>query len=210
MRALKRVGKRARGAVLFVTLEPCSHQGKTPPCVDAVIRYGINRVYIGALDPNPLQNVSGRAILRKNGIRCDTGILGEECREQIKGFLKVQRQARPYVTFKVAQSLDGKIATIKGDSKWISSPGSRRMVHALRKKVDAVAIGSRSAIIDNPFLSVRKSKRTLKRQPAKIIFDSTLKVSLANNVFDKERSPGRVIVVCTENASPKKKSNKGL
>ena len=151
--ALKRAGRRAHGAVLYVTLEPCATWGKTPPCIEAIVRAGIREVKIGSLDPNPRNHGKGIAALKKEGIRVQSGILARDIQKQNEAFFKFVSAKRPFVILKMAQSLDGKIATRNGRSRWISSPASRKFVHHLRAEQDAILIGKNTLLLDNPKLS---------------------------------------------------------
>lgn len=171
--ALQQAGAAARGADLYVTLEPCSHFGKTPPCADAVIAAGIARVFVGMIDPNP--QVSGRGVerLRNAGIEVATGIHEADCRELNLPFIKQVTTGFPYVTMKSAMTLDGKTAALSGDSKWITSEASRRLVHRLRASVDAVMTGSGTLLADDPQLTVRMSQG---KNPVRIIVDSNLRI----------------------------------
>ncbi len=189
--ALRNAGRVARGATLYVTLEPCNHFGRTPPCTDSIITSGIKKVVIGMKDPNPLNNGSGMKKLRKYGIKIISGILEKECESINKPYIKFITTGMPYVTVKVAQSLDGKIATKTGDSKWISSEDSRRFVHELRSRVDAVMVGANTVIRDDPALL---SKIPGAKQPARIIITGNSKIPPQAKIFStRERSP--VIIV---------------
>lgn len=153
--ALQAAGEDARGATLFVTLEPCRHHGKTGPCTQAVIAAGIRRVVVGTLDPNPTVSGQGVAELRAAGLEVEVGLLADECRRTIAPFARWVTTGRPWVHAKWAMSLDGRLATHEGASRWISNESSRRCVHRLRGRVDAVVVGSRTAEIDDPLLTAR-------------------------------------------------------
>ncbi len=153
--ALKQAGTHAEGATAYVTLEPCSHFGKTPPCSQALIKAGIDRV-VGAMDDrDPRVNGQGFEMLRKAGVKVVTGIAREEAEEDHRGFFNRLLKNRPFVTLKMATSFDGRIATASGKSQWITAPPARRVVHAFRARHDAVMIGGRTARKDNPMLNVR-------------------------------------------------------
>ncbi len=156
-------------ATLYVTLEPCSHHGKTPPCVNAIIASGIKHVVVGTIDPNP--NVAGKGIdtLRDHGVQVTVGVLHDECQWINRAFIKHITTHIPYVILKVAQSLDGKIAAADGTSKWITSDASRRRVHELRAEVDAVLTGIGTVRADDPLFTVRDVEG---RSPARIIVDA--------------------------------------
>jgi len=153
--ALVSAGDKAKGADLYVTLEPCCHFGRTPPCTDAIIRAGIKRIVIAMKDPNPINNGKGSAKLRSAGIKLITGVLAEEAEALNRPYIKFIKNKIPYVTLKMAQSLDGKIATRTGESKWITSEASRRYVDALRGRVDAVMVGSNTILKDDPSLTCK-------------------------------------------------------
>ncbi|HRX83834.1 MAG TPA: bifunctional diaminohydroxyphosphoribosylaminopyrimidine deaminase/5-amino-6-(5-phosphoribosylamino)uracil reductase RibD [Phycisphaerae bacterium] len=170
--ALSRAGAGARGATAYVTLEPCSHHGKTPPCADALIAAGVARVIAACGDPFPEVAGRGLARLRRAGIAVEVGLLADEARELNAPFLTRVLLGRPYVILKWAQSADGKIATRTGDSQWISGPESRRLVHRLRARMDAVIVGSRTARADDPQLTARDVPVT--RVARRVVFDSQL------------------------------------
>ncbi|MCB9800271.1 MAG: bifunctional diaminohydroxyphosphoribosylaminopyrimidine deaminase/5-amino-6-(5-phosphoribosylamino)uracil reductase RibD [Candidatus Omnitrophica bacterium] len=173
--AIKKAGRKARGAVLYVTLEPCSSWGKTPPCVGAIQGAGISSVVIGAIDPNPKH--CGRAVklLQKSGIRVLTNVLADEVRRQNKAFFKRMKTGRPYVTLKMAQSVDGKIATSAGQSKWITGRQARAFVQHLRAGHDAILIGKNTFLKDNPRLTVRgKTQFQDPQKPWRIVINPKL------------------------------------
>lgn len=174
--ALRQAGKRARGATLYVNLEPCDHFGRTPPCTRAILDAGIKRVIVGMKDPNPL--VSGRGIrrLRRGRVLVEVGILRKECQELNAPFCKYIATQRPLVTLKVAASLDGKVATRSGDSRWISSEASRNYVHRLRRAMDAVMVGIGTVLKDDPLLTVRLPQETSLHHPLRVIVDSRLRI----------------------------------
>ncbi len=153
--ALRQAGQRAKGATLYVTLEPCSSWGKTPPCVDVVIQSGIREVIFAVRDPNPKHAGRATELFKKAGVRVTTGLLAREAASQNETFFKWIQTGKPFVTLKMAQTLDGKIATRTGQSRWISSPESRELVQNLRRSHDAVLVGKNTLLMDNPRLSVR-------------------------------------------------------
>ncbi len=203
--ALRQGGSKAKGATLYVTLEPCRHYGKTPPCVDAIISSKIKRVVAAMKDPNPLNDGKGLAILRKNGVKVEVGILADEARRLNEAFIKFITRKIPFVTVKVAQSLDGKIATHRGDSKWITGERAREFTHRLRSEIDAILVGVETILKDNPLLSARPRNKSIGKikQPAKIILDSKLRTPIAAKIFSSD-SPGKVIIATTKLA-PKDK-----
>jgi len=186
--ALRQAGELARGADLYVTLEPCSHHGRTGPCADAVIAAGIARVFVGTGDPNP--QVCGRGIerLRAAGIEVQVGIREAECRRLIAPFAKHVTTGRPLVTLKSAITLDGKTATATGDSQWISGPASRLQVHRLRDRVDAILVGVGTVLHDDPQLTTRLPEGG--RNPLRVVVDSKLLISdRAKLLLDLDAAP---------------------
>lgn len=190
--ALKEAGEKAKGATMYVTLEPCNHFGKTPPCTDAIIKSGVKKVVAAMIDPNPLTKGKGITALRKAGIEVKVGILEDEASQLNEAFIKNQTKKLPFVTVKIAQSLDGKIATKFGESKWITNGHSREFVQRLRRENDAILVGVNTILKDDPLL--RNSKR-------KIILDSLLKTPTDARVF---LDGGQVIIATTKRA-PKSK-----
>ncbi|MYL45082.1 bifunctional diaminohydroxyphosphoribosylaminopyrimidine deaminase/5-amino-6-(5-phosphoribosylamino)uracil reductase RibD [Virgibacillus halodenitrificans] len=179
--AIHAAGEQAFGADIFVTLEPCSHFGRTAPCADAIIQAGIKRVYIASLDPNPLVAGKGIKKLRKAGIEVETGLLEKEAVELNQPFFHFIKNKQPFVTIKAATSLDGKIAAATGDSKWITSPESRRDVHQLRHEHDAILVGIHTIIQDNPRLTTRLPQGG--KNPIRIILDTHLRIPLEAKVL---------------------------
>jgi diaminohydroxyphosphoribosylaminopyrimidine deaminase/5-amino-6-(5-phosphoribosylamino)uracil reductase len=174
--ALESAGDQARGATLYVTLEPCDHHGKTPPCTQAIIKAGISRVVIGTIDPNP--KVAGRGIerLRSSGIEVTVGIGQDQADDLIAWYATWLKKGRPYVILKAAITLDGRIATLSGDSRWISSEESRALVHELRNHMDGVIVGIETVVKDDPLLTCRIEGG---RDPLRIILDTDYKISPA-------------------------------
>ena len=198
--ALKRAGKRAQGSTLYLNLEPCVHQGKTPPCTPALIQAGVKVVVVGMVDPNP--RVSGRGVrrLRQAGISVRVGVLDRECRRLNEAFSKFITRQVPFVILKLAASLDGKIATSTGDSRWITGEAARAYVHRLRNQVDAVVVGIGTVSADNPRLTCRVSGG---RDPWRVVLDGRLRISLTANVV-RQRKREKTIVVTGPRASVKK------
>lgn len=195
--ALHNAGRKARGATLYVNLEPCSHHGKTPPCTDAIVSAGIRQVVIGLTDPNPLVKGRGIRALTSAGIRVREGILPNECRELNEFFVKKITTGLPFVTLKIAQTLDGKIALPNRRSQWITSEESRKRVHELRSQYDAVLIGANTARLDDPGLTVRLVKG---RNPKRILLDGNLSTPLSARLFsDSLRS--QTIVFTTQDGN---------
>jgi diaminohydroxyphosphoribosylaminopyrimidine deaminase/5-amino-6-(5-phosphoribosylamino)uracil reductase len=200
--ALERATEDVRGATLVVTLEPCVHQGKTPPCTPRIIERGIARVVIGMLDPNPQVNGRGVEQLRAAGIQVELGVLEADCFWLNRFFAKHVRTGMPYVVGKLAQSLDGCIALPDGESRWISSEESRRRVHALRAELDAVLVGKGTVFRDNPRLTVRKVPG---RQPWRVVLDTHLQLPMMSFVFTDEYRD-RTIVCCSAQAARQRKA----
>ena len=196
--ALAMAGELARGGDVYVTLEPCSHFGKTPPCADALLAAGVARVFVGMIDPNPLVSGQGVERLRRAGVAVETGLLAEECRRLNEGFIKHVTTGRPLVVLKSALTLDGKTATASGDSRWVTSPPARRMVHRLRAGLDAVMVGVGTLLADDPELTVRLVKG---RSPLRIVVDSDLRTPLSARVLTAPRDGGVLVAtVCTDGA----------
>lgn len=186
--ALAQAGEKAWGATLYVTLEPCATWQKTPPCASLIKEKKIKKVVIGCLDPNPLNHGKGVRFLRKHGIVVKIGVLEEEARKQNEGFFKYVTQRRPFVTLKMAQTLDGKIATREGLSRWISSPVSRAFVHKLRANHDAVLVGKNTFYQDDPRLTVPRGSRSLAvGKPWKIVMVSAQGWSSKARIFGDDR-----------------------
>ncbi|TET17974.1 MAG: bifunctional diaminohydroxyphosphoribosylaminopyrimidine deaminase/5-amino-6-(5-phosphoribosylamino)uracil reductase RibD, partial [Candidatus Cloacimonadota bacterium] len=172
--AIKKAGKNIRGSTMFINLEPCCHFGRTPPCTDTIIKSGIKEIYIGIQDPNPLVSGKGITSLRKNKIKVHTGILEEEARELNEFYFTFMEDKRPFIILKIAQTIDGKIADVSGNSKWITNEYARRKVHKLRNEVDAILTGIGTVQADNPQLTARLVTKT--KEPFRIILDSRLRI----------------------------------
>lgn len=173
VRALQQAGDAARGATAYVTLEPCAHHGHTPPCAEALIAAQVARVVTALTDPDPRVSGKGHAMLRAAGIAVTEGVLTPEATRLNAGFLKRVTEGLPFVTLKLAASLDGRTATATGESRWITGPEARRKVHALRLVHDAVMVGSGTALADDPDLTVRDLGA--QRQPVRVLLDRMLK-----------------------------------
>lgn len=195
-----RKGINLKGAVLYVNLEPCAHYGITPPCSQLVTEHEFSMVVIGMKDPNPMVNGKGIKILKRSGIKVKRGVLESECRELNRFFIKHVTTGLPYITIKTAQTIDGKIADSKYNSKWISSIASRRFVHAMRASYDAVLVGSNTVKHDNPELTVRLTDG---RNPYRIVIDAKLRTSLERKIFS-DRNTGKTILI-TSTAADKQK-----
>lgn len=185
--ALDQAGAKAKGATLYVTLEPCAHFGRTPPCVYRIINSGIKEVIVGMIDPNPLNNGKGIEMLKQRGIKVKVGFLEDILKKVNEVFLKYITKRIPFVTVKAAESLDGKVATRTGDSKWITSDKSRGYAHRIRQDYDAIMVGVNTILRDNPKLDAWFSER----HPIKIVVDSQLSIPEDSNIF----LSGSVIIV---------------
>ena len=193
--AIARAGDRARGAVMYVTLEPCCHYGRTPPCTKAIIEAGIAEVYAAMSDPDP--KVSGRGFeeLFRAGVAVHFPLLEEDAARLNEAYIKHRRTGMPFVILKSALSLDGRIATRTGDSKWITNDRSRAFAHRIRSRVDAIVVGASTARIDDPALTARLGKRVY--YPKRVVVTRTGRVPAGLQLF---REPGECIVACSETA----------
>ena len=204
LRALARAGAAARGSTLYVTLEPCAHFGRTPPCVDAVIAARPRRVVIGMIDPDPRTAGDGVRKLRAAGIEVSVGVEADACARLHEGFLSRVLRGRPFTTLKLAASLDGRIATARGESRWVTSPAARAFVHALRARADAVAVGSGTVLADDPELSARRGARIV-HQPLRIAIDSGLRTPPGARLLDSKH-PGAAWILCAPRAAPRRRA----
>jgi len=204
--ALKQAGEAARGGVMYVTLEPCAHYGRTPPCTEAIISAGIRGVHMAMLDPNPVVSGRGKDELEQNGIKTYLGEDAEAAREINEAYIKFITTGLPFVTAKFAISLDGKIATRKGNSRWISGPESRKYVHCLRHTSDAIMAGANTVIADDPHLTTRCSGGkggTARKQPLRVIIDGEGRTPLTARVFSE---PGETLLALGRVATPEKRA----
>ena len=194
--ALEQAGPRAVGATLYTTLEPCSHQGRTPPCVEAIVEAGVAEVRAATLDPNP--NVPGRGVerLRDAGVRTSVGESEDKARQLMEAYLKFVTTGLPFVTAKFAMSLDGKIATRTGDSRWISGDRARWRVHGLRAVSDAIMVGINTVLADDPRLTARDERDGPRpRQPLRVIVDSRGRTPAGSRLTSE---PGETLVAAAE------------
>jgi diaminohydroxyphosphoribosylaminopyrimidine deaminase/5-amino-6-(5-phosphoribosylamino)uracil reductase len=189
--ALNAAGERARGASLYVTLEPCCHHGKTPPCTDAILKAGITRVVAAMADPFPQVSGKGAERLRAAGVKVEIGLGEEQARRLNAPYLHLLATGRPYVTAKWAMTLDGKIATAAGDSKWISNEHSRRRVHELRGRMDGIVVGIGTALADDPLLTARPPGP---RTPVRIVLDSRGRLPVASQLARTARDVPTLVV----------------
>ncbi|MEK7133816.1 MAG: bifunctional diaminohydroxyphosphoribosylaminopyrimidine deaminase/5-amino-6-(5-phosphoribosylamino)uracil reductase RibD [Patescibacteria group bacterium] len=187
-----------RGSTLYVNLEPCSHYGKTPPCVDVILKAGIRHVVCATLDPDPKVHGEGIRSLRKHGVRVTVGVLEHEARRLNEAFFAFHKNKRPFVTIKFAASLDGKVATRTGDSKWITNERARTYARRLRERSQAILVGINTVLKDDPHLGVRKKG---KKDPLRVILDSRLRIPLTAGVL----RDNNILIVTTGRANAKKK-----
>lgn len=200
--ALAAAGEAARGATLYVTLEPCAHHGRTPPCTEAILAAGVARVVAAVSDPDPRVAGGGLDALRRAGVAVALGTLAEEAGELIAPFARHAASGRPLVTAKYAMTLDGRIATRTGHARWITGPAARRRAHALRDAADAVLVGAGTVRADDPRLTVRHGVRgRAPRQPLRVVLDGRGGLSASARVFDADL-PGRTVLATTADPPP--------
>jgi diaminohydroxyphosphoribosylaminopyrimidine deaminase / 5-amino-6-(5-phosphoribosylamino)uracil reductase len=199
VRALQAAAGKSRGGTAYVTLEPCSFQGRTPPCADKLIQAGIKRVVIGRIDPNPKVSGQGVAILRAAGLSVDSGLMQEACSELIEPFARHITSGSPLVVSKVGMSLDGRIATHLGESRWITSPKGREFGQTLRLQADAILVGIGTILADDPQLTYRGKQRKA-RPLLRVILDSKLRTPEKARIFSTP-GEGPVLIFCAANAS---------
>jgi len=198
--ALGAAGESARGATLYVTLEPCAHHGRTPPCAPAVARAGIVRVVAAMKDPNPLVAGGGVDLLRAAGVAVEVGVLSAEAESQNRAWLTAMRERRPHVTLKAAATLDGKLADVHGTSKWITAEAARQRGHRLRAEADAIVIGVTTALRDDPALTVRLPQ-PWPREPYRVVLDTAARLDVQARLIHAG-TPGRALVAVGEQAPP--------
>jgi diaminohydroxyphosphoribosylaminopyrimidine deaminase/5-amino-6-(5-phosphoribosylamino)uracil reductase len=190
--AIKKAGEAARGAVMYVTLEPCSHTGQTPPCVEEIIKAKISRVVVSVKDPNPLVNGKGLRLLKAHGVDVQTGLLAQEAAVVNEDFFWSITQKRPWITLKLAMTLDGRVADYQNGSKWITSEAARREVQEIRRRHSAIAVGKNTLLHDDPKLTARCGKKTY--YPARIVFSSNVDIP-QKLYFSTHASETRSIIV---------------
>lgn len=202
--ALNQAGQKARGGVMYVTLEPCCHYGRTPPCAKAVIAAGVSEVHMATLDPNPLVSGRGADELEKAGIKTYVGEYDGEARQINEAYIKYITTGMPFVTAKFAVSLDGKIATRSGDSRWISGIESRRYVHYLRYITDAIMVGANTVIADDPHLTSRCAGKggAVKKRPVRVIVDGRGRIPMEAQILSE---PGKTLLAIGKSVESEKK-----
>ena len=191
--ALKNCREDPAGSTMYVTLEPCCHWGKQPPCAEAIVEAGIAEVVIGAMDPNPLVAGKGAEYLRQRGIAVTTGVLKEKCEKLNEVFLHYIQRKRPFVVLKYAMTMDGKIAACTGDSKWVTGPEARDHVQSLRGRYRAIMVGIGTVLADDPLLTARKEGC---RNPIRIVCDSRLRTPLSSQLVRTAKEVPTVIATC--------------
>jgi diaminohydroxyphosphoribosylaminopyrimidine deaminase/5-amino-6-(5-phosphoribosylamino)uracil reductase len=197
--ALQQAGEAARGSTLYVSLEPCCHQGRTPPCTEALIAAGVAEVHMAMLDPDVNVNGRGRAALEAAGIAVQVGEREEEARRLNEAYIKHRTTGLPFVIAKFAASLDGRIAAASGDSRWISGPQSLQWAHEQRTTVDAIMVGANTILVDNPQLTARPGGQESERQPLRVVVDSGGRTPANARVL---QGPGRAVVATSERSEP--------
>lgn len=198
IQALKKAGNEAKGAEIYVSLEPCAHYGKTPPCAEALVKAGVSTAYIGILDPNPLVAGKGIKILENSGIKVELGFMQQEISRQLEYFLCRMTKQRPFVIWKTAMSLDGRVAADDGSSRWITGDASRKLVHKLRSEVDVILTGIGTILKDDPLLNSRLPRRL--RQPVRVVLDPLLDTPLDSQIVQTARQY-QTLFFCTDCAS---------
>ncbi len=198
--ALRKASESVEGSTVYVTLEPCSHHGRTPPCAEALIDKRPARVVIGTPDPNPLVAGAGIAALEKAGIRTTVGVLEYQCRVLNERFFKYMETGRPFITLKFAQTMDGRIATCTGHSRWISSPPALTLAHRLRSTHDAILVGIGTVLKDDPELTVRRVKG---RNPLRVVVDAGLRIPMGAKLL-RNQEEARTVLAVTARAPQKK------
>ena len=199
--AIRNAKEDVAGSTLVVTLEPCSHHGKTPPCTDLILDHKIRNVVIGVLDPNPTENGRGKKILEDHGVEVTSGFLEERIREMNEPFFKFIRSGKPFCVLKTAMTLDGKIATVAKESHWISGKESGKYIHELRQQLSAIMVGINTVLIDDPSLNTRRNGKR-NRNPLKVIVDTMARIPLDSKVLAND--PQLALIATTSRADSAK------
>ena len=212
--AIAAAGERARGADLYVTLEPHDHQGRTPPCTEAILEAGLRRVFVGALDPNPLVSGKGIRHLAKAGVEVRTGLRPEACARLVAAFAKLITSGRPLVVLKAAATLDGRIATKAGDSKWVTGEAARALVHRWRDECDAVLVGAGTVRADDPALTTRLEAPVVPgrepRNPTRVVVCGRLRLPSEAKLFEVSAAPTLVLTTDPEPALADELARRGV
>ena len=203
--ALQAAGSKAKGATLYVTLEPCNHTGRTPPCTEAVLRAGISRVVVGMADPNPKVAGGGARYLSSHGVPVSCGVLEQECREINLPFIKHSTTGHPWVIMKAGMSIDGRIGALPGQATRITGKESLRRVHVLRNRVDAILVGIGTALSDDPLLTARGPGRRAGRDPLRVVLDAGLRLPAAAAMLQQD-SAAPTWIFCAGSADKKRRS----
>ena len=201
--AFTKAGKKTRGATLYVTLEPCAFQGRTPPCCNAVVNAGIQEVHCALRDPDPRVNGRGIAYMKRHGITVETGLLSEQAAQLHAAYITHRTQQRPHTILKLAQTLDGRIAARGGDARWITGEAARRHAHRWRSYVDAIAVGANTLLSDDPQLSVRHVRG---RSPRPIAIDGRLRAQPNAQLFNR---PGAILATGQRSPAAKRQAIAG-
>ncbi|MBI2756652.1 MAG: bifunctional diaminohydroxyphosphoribosylaminopyrimidine deaminase/5-amino-6-(5-phosphoribosylamino)uracil reductase RibD [Chloroflexi bacterium] len=199
--ALAAAGAAARGATAYTTLEPCSHHGRTPPCVDALVGAGVSRVVTAIFDPDPRVSGNGVARLRDAGVAVEHGLMAQEVRRQLRPYLHQRSTGRAFALLKAAASLDGRTAAADGTSRWITGPDARRDAHRLRAESGAVLVGAGTALADRPSLTVRHGQARPPRPPLRVLLDSSGRVPASGALFDRSLAPTLVFTSARSSAT---------
>lgn len=207
--AIANASESVEGATIYVNLEPCSHQGKTPACSLALIQHKFKRVVIATPDPNPLVAGNGIQMLQKAGIEVTQGVLAQEATELNERFFKFIKTKKPFVALKIASSLDGKIATTTGESKWITNENARRYGHQLRQKYRAILVGINTVLADNPTLDIRLKNSKI-ANPVRIVLDSNLRIPLTANILKTATAPTWIATTKAKREKIKKLQSMGV
>jgi len=202
--ALRDAGRKAKGATLYVTLEPCNHTGRTPPCTEAILKAGIDQVVIGMKDPNPRVAGGGANYLAGQGLSVISGVLEQDCREINLSFIKHSATGMPWVILKAGMSIDGRIAELPGMTTMITGKQSLARVHAIRNQVDAILIGIETALTDDPSLTVRLEKSGTFRDPVRVILDTGLRLPESARMLE-QKSSAETWIFCAKGSDPKKR-----
>jgi diaminohydroxyphosphoribosylaminopyrimidine deaminase/5-amino-6-(5-phosphoribosylamino)uracil reductase len=197
--ALRQAGEAARGSIAYVTLEPCSHYGRTPPCTEALIAAGVSRVVFSIIDPDERVSGRGRAQLETAGIEVEAGDGAAEATRLLEAYIKHRRTGLPFVAVKYAATLDGRIAAASGDSRWVSGPETLRWAHAMRAQLDAILVGASTVTVDNPQLTARPDAVLAEHQPLRVVLDSAGRIPPDAAVL---KGPSPRLIATTERSSP--------